>query len=113
MHSSGRSSYVFPRSPKLIAAEARKTRFLEMLAAWVLMLALALVVTVAAIWLSKWLDENATSLSQSSSRTQNPLHCKLCLVVKRTAKVEESDACGLVGKIRRFTTIVHLTHEEP
>ncbi len=63
MQSSSRSSYIFPRSAKLIATKVRKRRLREAVAAWVLMLALALVVTVAAIWLSKWLDENAKQLS--------------------------------------------------
>jgi len=58
MQSSSRSSYVVSRNTKLIGSEAGKRRFFQTLAAWVLVLALALVVTFAAIWLSKWLDEN-------------------------------------------------------
>ena len=67
MQSSSRSSYIFPRSAKLIATKVRKRRLREAVAAWVLMLALALVVTVAAIWLSKWLDETQDYFPRSSS----------------------------------------------
>jgi hypothetical protein len=49
---------VFSRNTKLIASEAAKGRIFQTLAAWVLVLALALVATFAAIWLAKWLDEN-------------------------------------------------------
>jgi len=67
-------AYIFPRSRKLIAAEARKRRFLETLAAWVLMLALVLVVMVAALWLATWLDKTQTTSSVSVSKGQFPSH---------------------------------------
>ncbi len=72
MQSSSRSSYAFPdHRRKLFAAEVRKRRFLEGLAAWVIVLALALVVTFAAIWLSKWFDENQITSSVSSHYLPN------------------------------------------
>jgi hypothetical protein len=58
MQSSNRSSCVFFRNTKQIASEAGKRRIFQTLAAWVLVLAFAVVVTFAASRLSKWLDEN-------------------------------------------------------
>jgi hypothetical protein len=61
MQSSSGSSHFFFRNKKLIASEAGKRKFFQTLAAWVLVLALALVVTFVTIWLSNWLDENQTT----------------------------------------------------
>lgn len=81
MQSSSRSSYIFPRRAKLIATKVGKRRLRETVAAWVLMLALALVVTVAAVWLSKWLDENAKLFSP------------VFLTTHRAIASEDSKAC--------------------
>ena len=87
MQSSSRSSYIFPRSAKLIATKVRKRRLLETVAAWVLMLALALVVTVAAIWLSKWLDENAKLFSPVFLAAQAPSGDKTPLMESADARL--------------------------
>jgi hypothetical protein len=63
--------YNLPHRRKLIAAEAGKRRFFETLAAWVLMLALVLVVTVAALWLAKWLDETPTTFRSQHDSSVN------------------------------------------
>jgi len=57
-------AYVFPRSRKLIAAEAKT--FLETLAIWALMLALVLAVIVATIMLAAWWDEMQTTFVKAS-----------------------------------------------
>ncbi len=63
--------YVLPHRGRLIAAEAGKRRFFETLAAWVLMLALVLVVTVAALWLATWLDETQTTFRSKHGLSVN------------------------------------------
>lgn len=65
--------YVLPHRRELIAAEAGKRRFLETLAAWVLMLALVLVVTVAALWLATWLDETQTTFRSQHDLSVNSM----------------------------------------
>jgi len=70
--------YVLPHRRKLIAAEIGKRRFFEMLAAWVLMLALVLVVTGAALWLATWLDE-----TQTTFRSQHGLSLEFRVRVQR------------------------------
>jgi hypothetical protein len=60
--------YILPYCGNQVAAEAGKRRFFETMTAWVLMLALVLVATVAALWLATWLDE-----AQTTFRTQHDL----------------------------------------